>query len=128
MTQQTNAHFAGFANLLVDLDEDQGFLLEMIGLVRKEFPPLVQSLREALERGDMNLLATAAHGAKGMLLNVAFKDAAATAAEIESMAKQGRTDGFSDRVATLEQQTAGYLTEAQTFCQSNNRPSSSEFR
>jgi HPt (histidine-containing phosphotransfer) domain-containing protein len=78
-----------------------------------------------LAREDLTLLSTMAHTMKGMLASIAFKEAAALAAELESMAKRGAAEGIAERIARIDSSVRRSLVELEKFCQVGARSSSS---
>lgn len=88
VTVRTSVFFVGWA-----LQTEIEWLRELLRLFKKEFPCLLQSLQEAVVRGDMKAVEVTAHTMKGMLASVAFRQAAASAARLESMGKRGVTQG-----------------------------------
>src|SRR5260370_17087034 len=65
--------------LLARVGNDRELLHDLLTIFKEEFPRYLQALREAVHSGDGKLVAAAAPGLKGMLLNIAVCPAAAPA-------------------------------------------------
>ena len=91
-----------FGELLVRVDNDRELLRELLVIFKGEFPRNLLALREAVESKDGNRVATAAHCLKGMLLNLAANQAAAAAARLEQLGRQGRASQFGEVFAAFE--------------------------
>jgi HPt (histidine-containing phosphotransfer) domain-containing protein len=102
--------------LLTRVDNDRELLRELLRIIREEFPCLLQSLQEAVVRGDMKEMEVKAHTIKGMLANVSFARAAATAACLERMGRECVTQGLPEELARLEQEASLALAEIEAFC------------
>jgi HPt (histidine-containing phosphotransfer) domain-containing protein len=102
--------------LLIRVDNDRELLRELLRIIREEFPCLLQSLQEAVVRGDMKEMEVKAHTIKGMLANVSFARAAATAACLERMGRECVTQGLPEELARLEQEASLALAEIEAFC------------
>ncbi len=92
--------------LLTRVDTDRELLRELLGIFKKEFPCLLQSLQEAVVRGDMKGVEVTAHTIKGMLANVSFTRAAASAVRLERMGQQRNTQGLQEELANLDQKAS----------------------
>jgi HPt (histidine-containing phosphotransfer) domain-containing protein len=102
--------------LLTRVDTDRELLCELLRIFKEEFPGLLQSIQEAVVRGDMKRMEVKAHTIKGMLANVSFARAAASAACLERMGQQCVTRGLPEELARLEQEAALALAELEAFC------------
>ena len=103
-------------DLLRRVDSDRNLLCELLTLFKEEFPSLLQALQEAVVRGDAKGVEVTAHTIKGMLANVSFVRAAASAKRIEHMGQQCVTQGLSEELAGLEQEASLALAELEAFC------------
>ena len=74
------------------------------------------SLQEAVVREDMKGVEVTAHTIKGILANVSFVRAAASAACLERMGQQCVTQGLPEELARLEQEASLALAELEAFC------------
>jgi HPt (histidine-containing phosphotransfer) domain-containing protein len=102
--------------LLRRVDTDRKLLCELLRLFKEEFPCLLQALQEAVVCGDMKGVEVTAHTLKGMLANVAFERAAASAKRIERMGQQCAPQGLPEELAGLEQEASLALAELEAFC------------
>jgi len=103
-------------DLLARVDTDRQLLCELLRIFKEDFPCLLQSLQEAVIREDMKGVQVKAHTIKGMLVNVSFARAAASAACLERMGQQCVTQGLPEELASLEQEASIALTELEAFC------------
>lgn len=105
-----------FPDLLIRVDTDRKLLCELLRLFKEEFPCLLQALQEAVVRGDMKGVEVTAHTIKGMLANVSFPRAAASAACLQRMGQQCVTQGLPEELARLKQEASLALAELEAFC------------
>lgn len=87
------------------VDNDCELLRDIIGIFKQEFPRLLQTLEEAVQAQDTKRVAIAAHTLKGMLSNLAASQAAATAARLEQLGRQGDSSGLERAFATFKGDT-----------------------
>ena len=102
--------------LLTRVDNDRELLRELLRIIKEELPCLLQSLQEAVIRGDNKGVEVTAHTIKGMLANVSFARAAASAACLERMGQQCVPQGLPEELARLEQEASLALAELETCC------------
>lgn len=79
--------FVDLPDLLVRVENDRELLAELFAMFQKELPSLHDALRHAMDIGDINQTAKAAHTLKGMLANMSIKQGALLAANIEAAAR-----------------------------------------
>jgi HPt (histidine-containing phosphotransfer) domain-containing protein len=103
-------------DLLRRVESDRKLLCELLRLFKEEFPCLLQALQEAVVRGDMKRVEVTAHTIKGMLANVSFARAVASAACLQRMGKQCVTQGLPEELARLKQEASLALAELEAFC------------
>ena len=103
-------------DLLTRVEDDHELLRELLRIFKEEFPCLLQSLQEAVVHGDMKRVEVKAHTIRGMLANVSFARAAASAACLERMGQQCVAQGLPKELASLEQEASLALAELETFC------------
>lgn len=103
--------------LLTRVNADRELLRELLGICKEEFPCLLQSLQEAVVRGDMKGVEVMAHTIKGMLASVSFTRAAASAVCLERMGQQCVTQGLPEKLANREQEASLALAELEAFCE-----------
>jgi HPt (histidine-containing phosphotransfer) domain-containing protein len=103
-------------DLLRRVESDRELLCELLRLFKEEFPCLLQALQEAVVRGDMKRVEVTAHTIKGMLANVSFARAVASAACLQRMGQQCVTQGLPEELARLKQEASLALAELEAFC------------
>jgi len=114
MTQQDDRSSQVAVNLpelLVRVDNDRDLLRELIEIFKEEFPRLLQQLQVHIVRGDMKSVENTCHGLKGMLSGLSAMRAAAVAARLEEMGRDGNSSGLKDAVALLEREVESVLPE-----------------
>jgi len=103
-------------DLLTRVDNDHELLRELLRIFKEEFPCLLQSLQEAVVRGDMKTVEVKAHTIRGMLASVSFPRAAASAACLERMGQQCVAQDLPEKLASLEQEASLALARLDAFC------------
>jgi HPt (histidine-containing phosphotransfer) domain-containing protein len=103
-------------DLRTRVDNGREPLLDLLMIFKTEFPFLLQSLQEAVVRGDMKGVKVKAHTIKGMLPNVSFAWIAASTACLERLGRQCVTQGLPDELAGLEQEASLPLAEPEACC------------
>jgi CheY-like chemotaxis protein len=88
--------------LLARVENDRELLRDLLAIFKEEFPRQLLALREAVEAGDGDRVATAAHTLRGMLSNLSATQAAATAARLEQMGRKKETLGFQEAFGVFE--------------------------
>src|SRR5215467_7526674 len=88
-----------FAELLARVENDRELLRDLLAIFKEEFPRRHRALREAVEAQNEKNVAAEAHALKGMLFNLAAREAAEAAARLEQLAKNGNSAKFSESVA-----------------------------
>lgn len=79
--------FVDLPDLLARVENDRELLAELFAMFQEELPSLHDALRHAMDIGDINQTAKAAHTLKGMLANMSIKQGALLAANIEAAAR-----------------------------------------
>jgi len=94
---------------LIDLEEllgrvenDRPLMRDLMLIFKEEFPRNWQVLREAVASRNANGVATAAHTLKGMLSNMAAREAAEAAAKIERYGRNKEMEKFEEGMAHFE--------------------------
>jgi PAS domain S-box-containing protein len=98
-----------FPELLGRVENDRELLRDLLLIFKDEFPRHLHSLSEAVESMDSGRVSAAAHTIKGMLLNLAAPHAAAAAAQLERLGRDGKTSAFQESFALLESEAAKLL-------------------
>jgi CheY-like chemotaxis protein len=88
--------------LLARVENDRELLRDLLAIFKEEFPRQLLALREAVEAGDGDRVATAAQTLRGMLSNLSATQAAATAARLEQMGRKKETLGFQEAFGVFE--------------------------
>jgi HPt (histidine-containing phosphotransfer) domain-containing protein len=113
--QKTAGLAINFAELLERVENDHELLLDLFTIFKREFPPRLYSLREAITHAEMKQVETSSHTLKGMFSNLAMTRAAAAAAHLEQMGRNGERARLEDALAHLEQELASLLPELDTY-------------
>ena len=120
MTQQRGRSSQVAVNLpelLVRVDNDHDLLRELIGIFKEEFPRLLRSLQQFVVSGDMKNVEATSHALKGMLSGLSVSRAAALAAGLEQMARDGKTSGLTEDLALFESEVADLLPELDAYAE-----------
>jgi two-component system sensor histidine kinase/response regulator len=82
-----NTHEISFdtGRLMQAFDNDAEFLKEAVGMFIEDYPPMIDSIRQALSAVDYDELRRTAHGLKGMLGNFQADEAVQKAFTLEAM-------------------------------------------
>ena len=118
MTQPNDRSSQGAVNLselLVRLENDRDLLRELINVFKEEFPPLLQSLQQAVARGELKNVEATSHMLKGMLLGLSVTRGATQASRLEQMAREGKTSGLANGLALFENEVGHLLPELDTY-------------
>lgn len=91
-----------FAELLKRVENDRELLRDLLSIFKEEFPRRHQALREAVEAADAKRVAAEAHALKGMLFNLAAREAAEAATGLEQLARNGKSVEFRESLAVFE--------------------------
>ncbi|MGE3777579.1 MAG: Hpt domain-containing protein [Pirellulaceae bacterium] len=81
---------------------EQQLLLELVDIFFQEYPPTLDAIRVAVERGDAKMLQLFAHKLKGCLRYFGPSSAVTHARELEAIGKAGRLDGAPGELRSLE--------------------------
>jgi two-component system sensor histidine kinase/response regulator len=108
VTAQDEATFSA-SELLERVDNDRDLLKELVEIFREEFPGQLVQLRGAVAQQDLRRVGVLAHALRGMFANLAATRAAAAAAQLERMGKDGVTQGLAQAFARLESESAAVL-------------------
>jgi len=98
-----NTHAISFdtEKLMQAFDNDPEFLKEAVEMFLEDYPPMIESIRQALSAGDYDELGRTAHGLKGMLGNFRADEAVQKAFMLETMGKDGKCNGGQEVFAEL---------------------------
>ncbi len=92
--------------LLEAFNGDVTFFKDVAGMFISDYPPMIDTVKQAIEDGDKELLSRTAHAIKGMARNFQADAAADAALQLEQAAAEERFDTAAD----LSRQLAAALT------------------
>jgi two-component system, sensor histidine kinase and response regulator len=101
--------------LLSRVENDLDLLSELIDIFKEEFPRLLVSIRDSIARNDIKHVEATSHALKGMLSGLSATRAAGMASELELMAREGKSSGFSDVLIQLEHEVSNLLPELNAY-------------
>jgi HPt (histidine-containing phosphotransfer) domain-containing protein len=105
------------ASILERLEGNPELLTELIQLFLGEAPQLIEAMRKALQRGDMQDLGRSAHSMKGAASNFLAYGTVSAASQLESDAKKGDAESAKTSLATLRVVVGRLLPELANMCQ-----------
>jgi signal transduction histidine kinase/CheY-like chemotaxis protein/HPt (histidine-containing phosphotransfer) domain-containing protein len=94
---------------LARVDGDEALMADIVGLIVRETPGVVQDIRLVVEHGDAARLQARAHALKGSLSYVAAQAAVAAAARLEQMGRAGDLGGARAGLAVLDHEVQRLL-------------------
>jgi two-component system, sensor histidine kinase and response regulator len=103
--------------LLARVEYDRDLLREVFEIFKEEFPVLNSTLNDAVAREDCEQIRIAAHTVTGMLANLSFTKATASAMRVSRMARARTIEGIPCEMRRLERNVALAQTELQAVCQ-----------
>ena len=118
MTQQgdrSSQDAVDLPDLLERVDNEHDLLCELIGMFKEEFPLVLQSLKQSVVREDIKNVEVTSHALKGMLSALSVTRAAAIAARLEEMGRDGKTLGMTEALALLEHEVSTLLPELDAY-------------
>jgi two-component system, sensor histidine kinase and response regulator len=92
--------------LLDGFDGNRRLLNQIVRLFLADYPQRLAEIKEAIRRGDANVLARAAHALKGSVGNFAAKNAIAVAQRLETMGQNGELAAAGEEYIALESELA----------------------
>ncbi len=101
--------------LLARVENDHELLQDLLVIFKEEFPGHLQALRVAVESGEGKRVAAAAHALKGMLSNLAATQAAAAAAKLEQLGRNGEVSQFQEAFAFVETNASKLLPQLEAY-------------
>lgn len=104
--------FIDFAELLARVENDRELMRDLLAIFKEEFPRHYQALRAAVESRDAKQVASEAHTLKGMLANLAAREAAEVAARLEQLGRNGETERFQESIAAFDNIAEELLQQA----------------
>lgn len=88
--------------LLARVENDRELMRDLLSIFKEEFSRHHRALREAVESLDAKQVAFEAHALKGMLSNLAAREAAGAAARLEQLGRDGKSAEFRESLATFD--------------------------
>jgi two-component system sensor histidine kinase/response regulator len=88
--------------LLEELDGDREFLEESVDMLRSDAPPLLEQIRDALQRGDCEAVSSSAHTLKSMVGNFCAQPAFDAALKVETIGRSGDLEQCSQPLESLQ--------------------------
>jgi HPt (histidine-containing phosphotransfer) domain-containing protein len=88
----------------------------LLALCERDFPKAMSSLRAAVVAGDAAKARAAAHGIKGILLNLCAARGSALTAEVEELVAAGGFAAAAPRVDRLDAELRRVTQELRAFC------------
>lgn len=101
--------------LLARVDNDRELLHDLLSIFKEDFPRHLHALQEAVAKEDCRQAATVSHTLKGMLSNLAVTRAAASAGQLEQLARGGDKQSLKEALAAFEREVHGLLPEMETY-------------
>lgn len=93
VADNTNEIAFDTGKLMQAFDNDTEFLKEAVEMFLEDYPPMIESINQALSAGDYEELGRTAHGLKGMLGNFQADEAVQQAFMLETMGKDRQGNG-----------------------------------
>jgi two-component system, sensor histidine kinase and response regulator len=110
-TKEPSNSAIDLAELLARVENDRELLLDLVSIFKEDFPKRLRALHQAVDTGDAKQVAAVAHTLKGMLSNLAAHRAAAGAAKLEQLGRNGDIPAFPNAFFSLERETTTLLNE-----------------
>jgi PAS domain S-box-containing protein len=89
---------------LKSMDDDNGFLNEMITAYLEETPPIIEDMKQGLETKDTELFTRSAHTLKSSSANVGAMNLSDLSKELEMMGNNGGLKGAQAKTKIVEQE------------------------
>jgi HPt (histidine-containing phosphotransfer) domain-containing protein len=118
MTQQhdrTSQVGVNFPELLSRMDNDRDLVRELIEVFKKEFPSLLQMLRESAACKDAKRVEITSHTLTGMLSCLSATRAAELSRELEQRGRERKTSELIDVLRLLEDELARLVPELDDY-------------
>jgi HPt (histidine-containing phosphotransfer) domain-containing protein len=103
-----------FPELLARVDNDHELLRDLLEIFRAEFPAQIGELESAIGRQDAREVAKLSHALKGMLANLAVTQSAASAGQLEQLARAGDIDSFEQAYTAFASDVRGLVAELES--------------
>ncbi len=103
-------------DLMERIDGDMGFLSELAEIFRGDYPTQMRLVREAQAQGDATAVRRIGHSLKGALANLSATTAAALAATVEQMGKDGDLSKLDATLTALGRELESVDRTLETLC------------
>lgn len=114
--QPSNGSLIDFPELLARVDNDRELLVDLLSIFKEDFPRHVRELSDGIAAHDLKKVTVVSHTLKGMLANLAVTRAAASAAKLEQLARDGGTEPeITDAFRAFEREIQGLLPEMEAY-------------
>jgi two-component system sensor histidine kinase/response regulator len=100
--------------LLARVEDDRELMRDLLLIFKEEFPKHLAALRDAVSSTNAEKIAAEAHALKGMLSNLAAHPAAAAAARIEHLGRNGEVSQFQAAFSSFEKISKDLLLQLDT--------------
>jgi HPt (histidine-containing phosphotransfer) domain-containing protein len=104
------------AQLLDRIDDDRGFLAELVEVFRREYPYNVETAQKAIDAQRPADLERAAHRLRGALGNLSAQNASTLAAELESVGRSADLTGAQTILNTLVPELGKVMRALEALC------------
>lgn len=101
--------------LLERVDNDMGFLADIVEMLATDGPDLLSQLQQAIATADAPAVGRIAHTLKGMIANFCAPDAQACALDMEKMGKAADLAHASETLEVLTEHVTALTAELQAF-------------
>lgn len=98
-------------DVLERVQDDKELLVELFDIYQEDFIIKRKALGEAIAAHDIAKIKEIAHSMKGSSGNISAKPLHAACLKIESLAKEGKTDGMQEVATAID----GYFERIKTF-------------
>ncbi|MCH5376001.1 MAG: response regulator [Planctomycetes bacterium] len=103
------------AELLEEIDNDKEYLKTMLEMFERDAKERLPKLKEAVQKGDCEMVLSEAHAVKGGVGNFFAKESFAIAAELETGGRNQSLDGSQELLTRLEQEIEKLIDKLKTM-------------
>lgn len=101
-------------DVLERVQDDKELLVELLDIYQEDFVIKRKALGDAIAANDIPRIKEVAHSMKGASGNISAKPMFAACLKLESLAKEGKTDGMQEVATAID----GYFEEVKVFAAS----------
>lgn len=102
-------------DLLSRVDNDRELVSELFFIFKSVFPSHLQRLSDAVANELPKQVEAESHTLKGMLLNLSAARAAASAADLESLGRQGKIAGIGEALTAFQSEAQTLLLQMESI-------------